>query len=401
MRDGVGSAPTSTCPGRGPGAGDHHPPPVRPPDARHGHGGDRLVLRPQGLRLRRPGRARQVLVRRRRSTPASARSRTATTPSTGRSSADWCDGRVGLWGESYYGFTSLAAAISGHPAVRVHRARRHRRRPAGVVVPAGRAAAEHHRLLGDRDGRRRSMPTCRGVDAWHLPLTGMADGGRRRRRVLPGHDRPRERRRLVARARASATGSPRCACRCSRWGGWYDNYIGRAAARPRADAGDAPRAGDRAPAGRPVGPRGQRRAHRPRRLRAAAAAPRSTAGTPTRRSSTATCWRGQRLRPPTGDGRGVHARPQRLAATRRPGRRPAAAPTPVHLRAGGVAVARRHRRPTSRRTAFTYDPADPVAETVGGNCWALCDGARRPPGARAAADILPYVDRAARATTSS
>jgi uncharacterized protein len=29
----------------------------------------------------------------------------------------WCSGRVGFWGESYYGFTSYAAAISGHPAI--------------------------------------------------------------------------------------------------------------------------------------------------------------------------------------------------------------------------------------------------------------------------------------------
>lgn len=31
---------------------------------------------------------------------------------------EWCDGRIGMWGESYYGATSWAAAISGHPAVR-------------------------------------------------------------------------------------------------------------------------------------------------------------------------------------------------------------------------------------------------------------------------------------------
>jgi len=31
---------------------------------------------------------------------------------------EWCDGRVGLWGESYYGFTAVAAAVGGHPAIR-------------------------------------------------------------------------------------------------------------------------------------------------------------------------------------------------------------------------------------------------------------------------------------------
>ena len=30
----------------------------------------------------------------------------------------WCDGRVGMWGDSYYGFTQWAAAASGHPALK-------------------------------------------------------------------------------------------------------------------------------------------------------------------------------------------------------------------------------------------------------------------------------------------
>ncbi|WP_106400788.1 CocE/NonD family hydrolase [Actinocorallia populi] len=30
----------------------------------------------------------------------------------------WCDGNVVMWGDSYFGYTSIAAAISGHPALR-------------------------------------------------------------------------------------------------------------------------------------------------------------------------------------------------------------------------------------------------------------------------------------------
>ncbi|NUO96445.1 MAG: CocE/NonD family hydrolase [Nonomuraea sp.] len=30
----------------------------------------------------------------------------------------WCDGRVVMWGDSYYGYTAVAAAISAHPALR-------------------------------------------------------------------------------------------------------------------------------------------------------------------------------------------------------------------------------------------------------------------------------------------
>jgi len=33
-------------------------------------------------------------------------------------SQSWCDGRVGMYGDSYYGFTQWAAAAAGHPALR-------------------------------------------------------------------------------------------------------------------------------------------------------------------------------------------------------------------------------------------------------------------------------------------
>ena len=33
-------------------------------------------------------------------------------------SQDWSDGNVGVMGESYYGYTTLAAAASGHPAIK-------------------------------------------------------------------------------------------------------------------------------------------------------------------------------------------------------------------------------------------------------------------------------------------
>ena len=29
----------------------------------------------------------------------------------------WCDGRVVMWGDSYFGMTQLAATASGHPAL--------------------------------------------------------------------------------------------------------------------------------------------------------------------------------------------------------------------------------------------------------------------------------------------
>ena len=51
----------------------------------------------------------------------------------------WSDGRVGLWGESYYGFTSFAAAVSGHFVVRNARLRTNLRRSEEVAAERAQA----------------------------------------------------------------------------------------------------------------------------------------------------------------------------------------------------------------------------------------------------------------------
>ena len=219
--------------------------------------------------------------------PASMRSRTGTTRSSGPPTQEWCNGRVGLWGESYYGITSLRRGDQRPSGDRLHRARRHRRRPPGGVVPAGRLPAEHDRLLGDRDGRQ-------GVH-------------RRRPASIPTGCRwPTCRRRRGGRARSSASSSPTlttatggpatgCADRLADVRvpgavvGRLVRLLHRAAAGrlPAAD-GAAPASGARPPDDRPVGPRGLGRVHRPRGVHASCRRPRSSAGTATRRSSTAT-----------------------------------------------------------------------------------------------------------------
>ena len=70
------------------------------------------------LRLPAPGRARQVPLRRRDRTPSCTRSTTATTRSSGSRRQPWSNGAVGMWGDSYYGFTQWAAVASGHPALK-------------------------------------------------------------------------------------------------------------------------------------------------------------------------------------------------------------------------------------------------------------------------------------------
>ena len=195
---------------------------------------------------------------------------------------------------------------------RRHRARRHRHGLARRLVPGRRAAAQHRRLLGDRDGR----PGVRRPDARRsvAPAAGgHGRGGRRLGRVLPRHHRPRRRRGLVATAQPAPPARRRARAGADLVG-LVRQLHRRAAARPAADARVASGAGDRAPDGRPVGPRGQRRAHRPRRVRARAAhrgAPLGRLPGVLRPLRDAGGRRGARA-----GGRGVHAQ-RRLAAAGR------------------------------------------------------------------------------------
>ncbi len=347
---------------RRPGAGDRDPPPVRAPDARDGHGGARVVLRAQGLRLRGAGRARQVLVRRR------------LRPGRGRDRGRLRHGRV----DRHRRLVQRPRRAVGRVVLRVHvagrrdqrpsrrrrhRARRHRHRLARRLVPGRRAAAEHRRVLGDRDGR----PGVRRPDARRsvAPAAGgHGRGGRRLGRVLPRHDRPRRRRGVVARAQPAPPARRRARAGADLVGVVRQLHR-RAAARPAADAGDAPGAGDRAPDGRAVGPRGQRRAHRPRRLRAGAADRGAPLGRlpgllrPLRDAG--------RRRGAGAGGRGVHAQrrlaaPGRVAAAGRDADRlpPAGGRRPVGRSACGGRGARRVRlRPGGS------DPGDARAATAG------------------------------------
>jgi putative CocE/NonD family hydrolase len=51
---------------------------------------------------------------------------------------------------------------------------------------------------------------------------------------------------------------------------------------------------------------------------------------------------------------------------------PAATPTAYHLRAGGV-LSVEPPAADEQPDAYDYDPANPIAETLGGNCWMLCE----------------------------
>ncbi len=190
------------------------------------------------------------------------------------------------------------------------RARRHRSRPAAIVVPPGRPAPEHDGLLGDGDGR----PRVRRPDGDRpvAPAAGRnGAGGRARGPLLRRDPGARRGRRLVAAPeRAAAAG--RGALPGAVLGRLVRQLPRPAAHRPRDRARPPSRARDGAPDGRAVGSRGVGRAHRPRRLRAAAAHRAAPLGRLPGVLRPLPPRRGQRLRPRR-PRRPVHDRAEHLA----------------------------------------------------------------------------------------
>ena len=254
------------------------------------------------------------------------------------------------------------------PGGAVHRARRHRRRPARAVVPAGRAAAEHHRLLGDGDGRARvrrpdaasTRTTCR----WPSMATAAGLEG-----ALLRRDRGRlEDDALVAAPRARAT----CSTDVDVPGalvGRLVRQLPRAAAERLRDRGRAPPASRRRCtcwSGRGITRARPSTPTAPRACRCRA--PPATAGTPTRRSSTTTCGARTTASGATGNVEVFTHRAQRLAA--RAGlaaARDGADARSTCGRAGVSPSTRRRptRRPTRTGTTRPIRSTRPSAATAG------------------------------------
>ena len=112
----------------------------------------------------------------------------------------WCDGRVGMTGESYFGHTQWAAAASHHPALRCIS-------PGDMgcdvyaLLYEGGALALGSTALWACDQARHAYINWLRFDTRHLPLA--ADGRRGRAAQPPVHraDRPPEPRRVLARVR--------------------------------------------------------------------------------------------------------------------------------------------------------------------------------------------------------
>lgn len=299
---------------------------------------------------------------------------------------DWCDGAVGLFGESYYGFTSFAAAVSGHPAIR--------------AIAPGDIGLERHAtwirqgalLLNTTGYWALSMDApeyadVSAVDPYHLPIRDLPEtvgleGAFYRGVVDHATDaewwRPRSLHHRIGEIR----------CAVLSWSGWYDNYT-------------APQLGDfqRLLEVHPhpetlhlmVGPWDHEGS--------AGAADRAVCipvpDTAQHRWDAYQAFFDRYLRGED-NGFGDDGRADLFTIGRNRWRRaaswppPELRPTPLYLRGDGSLSSSEPPADDGPR-GYRYDPADVAAETVGTSCWALCTslGDRRSLDGRA--DILRYV----------
>ena len=86
----------------------------------------------------------------------------------------WCDGRVGMTGESYYGYTQWAAAASGHPALTCISPGDMGVDIYAMVYQGGALALSTLALWACDQARRRYINFFR-FDTRHLPLRTLAD----------------------------------------------------------------------------------------------------------------------------------------------------------------------------------------------------------------------------------
>jgi putative CocE/NonD family hydrolase len=299
---------------------------------------------------------------------------------------EWCDGRVGLWGESYYGFTSFAAAISGHSAIACIA-------PGDIGLDRRAAWLRQGAFLLNTTGYwamamdAREYGDVSAVDPYHLPLVEMpATAGLEGRffRTLVEHADDAEW--WDARTLVRRLGEVRVPVLS--WGGWYDNYIG-----PQLD--DRRRLLESHP--RPetvhllVGPWD----HEGSGDYTDRAVCQTLPPTAQHRWDTYQAFFDRYLMG-VENGFGAEGPVEVFTLGANRWRRqpswppPGVVETPLYLRAGGGLSLE---APTAEESvdAFAYDPSDPVPETVGRNCWALCtalDDRRRLDGR---SDILRYV----------
>ncbi len=280
---------------------------------------------------------------------------------------EWCDGRVGFWGESYYGATSWAGAIGGHAAVRCIA-------PGDIGVDRRGSWFRQGALLLNTTGYWamamdvREYADLTRIDPYHLPLAEMAtaaglDGWFYRAIIDRSEDGDWWRRRglhhLLDRVR----------CPVLSWGGWYDNYIG-----PQlADYAQVMRSHPRPETVHlMVGPWDHEGSSEHTDRAACVQLPR----TAVHRWDTYQAFFDRYLREED-NGFGGEGNVEVFAIGRNAWQHEAAWPppammaTPLYLRSDGCLDLA---PPTTDEApdVYRYDPLDPVDESIGRNCWALC-----------------------------
>ncbi len=136
----------------------------------------------------------------------------------------WSNGKIGMWGESYYGFTSYAAATTCHPALRCVA-------PGDISLDryqtSYRAGCLQLNTVGTwaMSMNDQTYQDLSQLDYWHLPLADMARAAGGASDLFDG---------VIANAvpsefwdkRSLHEGYEKIRIPVLHWGGWYDNYLG-------------------------------------------------------------------------------------------------------------------------------------------------------------------------------
>lgn len=301
----------------------------------------------------------------------------------------WCNGRVGMWGESYYGFTSLAAAVEAPPAL--------------VCIAPGDIATDRHKVwfrqgafVMNTIGAWAIAMDAPGfadlsqVDWWHLPLVELATtAGHEGRffRTLIDHVNDPE----WFAARGLRDKLDRIKIPVLLWTGWYDNYteqlledfeiLQKVSPHPEnvhLMAGPWDHEGTAGAADRAV----------------------CVKVPPTEEHRwTAYQMFFDRYLMQIDNGFGASGRVEYFTIGENRWQSSDAWPpnsmkaAPLFLRSNGVLSAVRPNG-MEEPDRYSYDPTDPVADTLGRNCWALCTelGDRRNIGNRP--DVVCYMGNA-------
>lgn len=136
----------------------------------------------------------------------------------------WSNHRIGMWGESYYGFTTYAGAVSQHSDLVCIA-------PGDISLDRYRATYRNGALQLNTVGMwaismmAQEYQDIELVDPWHLPLAEMANAA-----GVPSayfdHVIANPTRSKFWKERSLLEGYEEIRIPVLHWGGWYDNYLG-------------------------------------------------------------------------------------------------------------------------------------------------------------------------------